>query len=67
MFSKLVLIIGSESWGEGEFTENAGHDGDAGILNLALGVVDAQGLERWKTDCLVSACHFGGIGRGGLD
>lgn len=51
----------------GEFTENAGHDGDAGILDLALGVVDAQGLERWKTDCFVSAGHFEGDCTGGLD
>jgi hypothetical protein len=50
--------------GEGEFTENAGHDGDAGVLDLALGVVDAQGLERWKTDCFVSAGHLEGIARG---
>jgi len=46
--------------GGGGFTENAGHDGDAGILNLALGVVDAQGLERWETNCFVSAGHFEG-------
>lgn len=47
-------------------TENAGHDGDAGILDLALGVVDAQGLQRWKTNCFVSAGHFEGS-YGGLD
>ena len=48
----------------GQRTENARHDGDTRVLDLALGIVDAQGLERGKTDCLVFAGHGDGLRRG---
>lgn len=33
-------------------TEDAGHDGDAWVLGLALGIVHPQGLEGGQTDGL---------------
>lgn len=39
-------------WGRGAHTQDAGHDGDARVFGLALGIVDAQRLEGGETDGL---------------
>ena len=48
-------------------TEDAGHDCDAGVFGGALGILDAQSLQRRQTDGLVSARHFGRRGVGNWD
>lgn len=40
-------------------TEDARHDGDARVLGLALGAVDAEDLERRQPDGLVPSGHDG--------
>lgn len=61
----LLFSFHCQFWtGEGgkegaHLTENAGHDGDARVFRLPLGIVDAQRLEGGETDCLGAPGHFG--------
>lgn len=43
--------------GESGSTEDAGHDGDAGVLGLALRVVHAEGLEGGEAHGFMAAGH----------
>lgn len=52
-----VSIPNVQGRGRRERTEDARHDGDARVLDLALRIVDAQGLEGGKADSLVTARH----------
>lgn len=55
----LPLELFGERWAH---TENAGHDGDARVFGLPLGIVDAQRFQRRETDCLGAPGHVGRIG-----
>jgi hypothetical protein len=72
LFHKLV-VRSSLNLGErrtkkgGERTENAGHDGDARVLDRALWVVHAEGLQGGKTNGFVTADHCCGFFVGSED
>lgn len=58
----LVSRLRRGSRGRGKRTEDARHDGDAWVLDLALRIVDAQGLEGRKANSLVTARHDCSVG-----
>lgn len=61
-----LVLDGGASGGvvacRGPACENAGHDGDARVFGLPLGIVDAQRFQRRETDCLGAPGHVGRIG-----